>query len=313
MLAERFINDDEILAYRSPKNLLNPWQPYAFFNELERTASGSIESVATLFLTNQECPFRCVMCDLWKNTLDERVPLGAIPAQIDFALQRLAPATHIKLYNSANFFDPHAIPREDWAEIARRVKAYRTVIVENHPRLCSNDCLIFRDLIETQLEVALGLETTHPETLKKLNKHTSVADFVRATALLHQAGIATRAFILLRPPFVSEEEGLEWACRSLEFAFEQGVGTCSIIPTRGGNGILEQLAKEGQFSPPRLESLEAVMKYGLSLNQGRVFVDIWDLERFDPCQTCGPARRARLAQMNLTQEITPQIECPLCG
>ena len=35
---------------------------------------------AVVFLTNRECPFRCVMCDLWMNTLDETVPRGAIAA-----------------------------------------------------------------------------------------------------------------------------------------------------------------------------------------------------------------------------------------
>ena len=94
--------------------------------------------MATLFLTNRECPFRCLMCDLWKHTLEETVPVGAIPAQIDFALERLPPAKHIKLYNSGNFFDPQAIPREDYAEIARRVRSFDTLIVENHPRLCGD-------------------------------------------------------------------------------------------------------------------------------------------------------------------------------
>ena len=88
------ITDADILAARPPKQRLDPWQPYAFLVEPERTASGVIEDVATIFLTNKECPFRCTMCDLWKYTLDERVPLGAIPAQIDHALERLPAAKH---------------------------------------------------------------------------------------------------------------------------------------------------------------------------------------------------------------------------
>ncbi len=72
--------------------------------------SGRIENVATLFLTNRECPFPCVMCDLWKNTLTESVQPGDIPGQILFALRELAPADSIKLYNSGNFFDPQSYP-----------------------------------------------------------------------------------------------------------------------------------------------------------------------------------------------------------
>src|SRR5437016_13099926 len=75
------------LDQRGPKNRLDPWRPSAFMVEPERSEAGELVDVATLFLTNRECPYRCLMCDLWKNTLDERVPVGAIPAQIRYALE----------------------------------------------------------------------------------------------------------------------------------------------------------------------------------------------------------------------------------
>ena len=75
----------EILAARGPKNSVDPSRPYAFLVEDERSASGRIEPVATLFLTNRECPFRCLYCDLWKNTTDDTLAPGMIPAQIEFA------------------------------------------------------------------------------------------------------------------------------------------------------------------------------------------------------------------------------------
>ena len=109
--ATRAERDTWILARRPARNSLDPSRPYAFFVEEERSASGEVVPVATVFLTNRECPWRCLMCDLWKNTLAETVPAGAIPAQIDYALQRLPPARQIKLYNSGSFFDTQAIPR----------------------------------------------------------------------------------------------------------------------------------------------------------------------------------------------------------
>src|SRR5262245_15239857 len=139
----------QILAARGPKNAVDPQRPYAYLVEDECSASGEVVPVATLFLTNRECPFRCLMCALWQNTTDETVPVGAIPAQIDFALSQLPPARQIKLYNSGNFFDPQAIPREDFPAIVSRVRGFENVIVENHPRLCGDDCLRFRDLLQT--------------------------------------------------------------------------------------------------------------------------------------------------------------------
>jgi radical SAM enzyme (TIGR01210 family) len=307
------LSDAAILAARPPRNAVSAWAPYHFLVEDERTAAGTIEPVATLFLTNRECLFRCLMCDLWKNTLTKRVPLGAIPAQIDFALARLPPARHIKLYNSGNFFDAQAIPPEDHAAIAARLAGMRTVIVENHPRLCGPVCGEFARRLEGELEVALGLETIHPEVLPRLNKRMTVADFDRASADLAGEGIAVRAFILLRPPFLDEEEGVEWCLRSVEHAFDAGARVCSVIPTRGGNGIMEQLAAEGQYAPPRLRSLELVLETALAWNRGRVFVDLWDAERFATCPSCAAARVARLHEMNFQQRSLPRVDCASCG
>src|SRR6187399_618742 len=84
-----------ILDRRPSRNKLDPERPSAFLLEKERAESGDIESVATIFLTNRECPWRCLMCDLWRNTLVDSVPPGAIPEQVDFALQQLPPARHV--------------------------------------------------------------------------------------------------------------------------------------------------------------------------------------------------------------------------
>ena len=116
---------------------MRPWQ---FLAEEERSSCGEIDLVNTLFLTNRQCPWRCVMCDLWQNTLTETVPVGAIPAQIAYALARLPAARVIKLYNSGSFFDPRAIPVADYPAIARLMAPFERVIVESHPALIGDNC-----------------------------------------------------------------------------------------------------------------------------------------------------------------------------
>jgi uncharacterized Fe-S cluster-containing MiaB family protein len=83
-----------ILARRGSRNAVDPRVPYAYLVEDERTATGEIVPTATIFLTNRECPLRCLMCDLWRNTTTETVPAGAIPGQIDYALERLPSYNH---------------------------------------------------------------------------------------------------------------------------------------------------------------------------------------------------------------------------
>ncbi len=300
-----------IMARRGPKNQLDPSHPYAFLWEEERDAAGEMVPTAIVFLTNRECPYRCLMCDLWQNTLDARVSSGAIAAQIRFALSRLPPARQIKLYNAGSFFDPQAIPPEDYGEIAESIHGFERVIVECHPKLIGDRCLRFRDLLAGQLEVAVGLETVHSGVLERLNKQFTVKDFQKSAAFLQNHALALRVFLLLRPPFLTEAEGVFWANRSLEAAFAAGAAVCCLIPTRPGNGAMESLAASGDYAPPKLCSLETSVQYGLSLNQGRVFADLWDIQKFYSC-ACSSARAARLGEINRTQRLPPPIVCDDC-
>ncbi len=308
------LTDRDVLAARGPKDATDPWRPVTSFIEPERQADGRVLDVATLFLANRECPFRCVYCDLWKHTLDEPTPRGAIPAQIDAAFEKLsaeqlAKARVLKLYNSGNFFDAAAIPSADWLAITERVQRFERVIVENHPLLIDDRALRFRDLIGRQLEVAMGLETVHPDVLPRLNKRMTLADFAKAAQFLTTHDIAVRAFVLLRPPFLNEAEGIEWAIKSVEFAFDVGVNCCAVIPTRSGNGVMNQWQADGWFNEPRLASLELVAEKCLTFPRGRVFADVWDAERFAECRICVAARIKRLQTMNLTQTVLRQVPC----
>lgn len=308
------VSRHDLLAARGPKNSVDPRRPYAFLVEQERSAAGRMEDVATIFLTNKECPFSCVYCDLWKNTTDRPVQPGDIPAQIDFALSRMPPATTIKLYNSGNFFDPQAIPPQDFPAIVERVKSFERVIVESHPSLVSEKCARFRDDLGTELEIAMGLETVHPVVLPRLNKQMTVDDFCRAADFLRRHGIHIRAFILLMPPFMPANEAGHWAVRSVATAVNAGASCSAIIPTRGGNGLMEQFALQGQFSPPTLAMLEDSFATSLALPEfktqsSRIFVDLWDLEKLYTCPECGPLRKERLEQMNHNQQLLPEIAC----
>ena len=301
--ASRRARDAWIVAQRGERETLDPWRPYAYSVEPERAASGEVVDVATIFLTNRECPWRCLMCDLWRHTLTESVPMGAIPTQIDYALGRLPPARHVKLYNAGSYFDPRAIPPQDDVEVARRLTQYEYITVESHPALIADRCWRFQELLAGSLEVAMGLETVHPEALAKLNKGMTLEQFAAAAEALQRHGIALRAFVLLQPPFVPPEEAVRWAVRSLEFAFDCGATACTVIPTRAGNGALDELARAGSFSEPTLDQLEEAVEQGLALGRGRVFADLWDLERFSQGDACFAARRERLEGMNLSQQF----------
>jgi radical SAM enzyme (TIGR01210 family) len=280
----------------------------SWFSEAETDAAGRSRDCLTVLLRNPECPWRCVFCDLWQHT----APRGQASEPIGDQIRRALAETEgqgrdwAKLYNAGSFFDAGAIPSAELPGIAELCRPFARVIVECHPTLVRPAVFAFRDQIRpAQLEVALGLETAHPETLAKLNKGITPDDFARAAGLLRNGDVDIRAFVLVRPPFLEPATGLDWVFRSLEFAFAAGASVISLIPTRLGNGALEALAAAGQFVPPTLAELEAALEFGLRLGRGRVFADLWELDRWAASETNFTARRNRLAEMNRRQVVLP--------
>ena len=305
--------DRWILERRPQRNPLDPYRPYDFLTEEELSHTGERVAVSTVFLTNKECPWRCVMCDLWKNTLAETVPQGAIQHQIAYALARLPHARQVKLYNAGSFFDSKAIPPSDYAGIASEVSAFERVIVESHPALIGERCWRLRDLVSGRLEVAIGLETVHPKAMEKLNKRVTREQFSVATARLRKENVALRVFVLVQPPFIAAEEAQLWTERTIEFAFSCHASAITLIPTRSGNGSIDTLTLSGDFTNPELYSLESALQSGLAMSRGRVFVDLWNIHTLQSCPECSEARHGRLLRMNLSQVIEPSIACARCG
>jgi radical SAM enzyme (TIGR01210 family) len=323
--------DRLVLERRGPRPAHDPWRHQGVVVEDERSADGHPIRMATAFLTGRECPWRCTMCDLWRYTTVEDTPRGAIPQQIAAARAEAeaghAPIEGMKLYNAGSFFDPRAVPEVDYEAIAVALAGLPHIVVESHPALVRDrrgrvdrwlDALAAnREPAgrHATLEVAIGLETVHPDALNRLNKRFTVDGFRRAAAALLDRGIAVRVFLLLSPPFVPEREQDDWLQRSLDVSFASGATVVSLVPTRAGNGAMDELSTLGLFRAPRLADIERSIELALihAGGRGRVFVDLWDLERFAACGQCLASRRQRLHVLNLEQQIAPRLQCQACA
>lgn len=308
--------DRRIRALRAAKLPVDPWNPLDVLVEEERTPDRGLQRTVTIFLAGRECPFTCVFCDLWRQTLDGPTPEGAIPAQLEAALRRVGPVpagAGVKLYNASNFFDPQAVPDSDGPAIVERLTGFARVTVESHPRFVGRRALELDARLEGRLEVAMGLETIHPRALPRLNKRMELEDFDRAAHLLRDAGVGVRAFVLVGAPFVPAAETTEWAVRSVEYALDRGAAVVTLIPARSGNGELEKLEREGEFVPPTLWQLEEALDRSLQMGRGVVLVDLWDVERLVGCKVCGSERVARLERMNVSGLAEAAVACRRCG
>ena len=199
------------------------------------------------------------------------------------------------------------MPPGDDPAIARAVAGVSRLTVESHPRLVGDRTWRFRDRLAPSLEVAMGLETAHPDALARLNKGCTLDDFAAAARALAAHGVGLRVFLLVHPPFVPHDERTPWLLRSIDAAIDAGASVIALIPTRGADraGAMEALAAEGLFAPPSLATLEDAAAQAIrhAAGRARVLADLWDLAAFATCPACLDARRARLLRLNLEQRV----------
>lgn len=256
-----------------------------------------------MLIRGRQCAWRCVHCDLWKHTQADGENGNDVAEQILGPLRKGAGSGRwVKIYNAGSLFDRAAVPSSVVAQAAPLLRGFEKVIVESHPAFVGDAVWRFRDAIgPARLQIAMGLETAHPQALLALNKGFSVEEFGVAAERLRVNGVELRSFLLVRPPFLDRQTGLNWVKRSIDFSFNVGAAVVSLILTRLGNGALDALEKSGLFAPPRLAELEDSLAFGLSLNQGIVLADLWGLERLKDTEPDLDGMLKRLAQMNSEQ------------
>ena len=309
--------DRRIRALRPPKRAVDPYTAHGSLLEEERRPDGRAERALTVFLAGAECPFTCSFCDLWQWTLDGPTPPGALATQLERVLSTLdGPVPQrLKLYTASNFFDRRAVPREDYATLARLAEPFEAVTVESHASTIGEATLEFAGMLGARrsLEVAVGLETIHPRAMAQLNKRLDLAKFDAAARFLADAAIDLRVFVLLGAPHVPADESVEWTVRTVAHAVGHGAAVASIIPVRGGNGEMERLRALGEFTPPMLSQLEAALDASLALGGTVVTADLWDVEGLPACGVCRTRRIERMGRLNVSGRREAAVACDACG
>ena len=205
----------------------------------------------------------------------------------------------MKLYNAGSFFDPRAVPEADYDAVAAALAGLSRVIVESHPALVGARVDRLLDCARAasrggrpaaQLEVAMGLETAHPDALDRLNKRFTLERLRdgrgRARAPRRRAA---RVPARSRRRSSRRTSRTTWLLRSIDAAFACGASVVSLVPTRPGNGAMEALAALGDVQRRRRSTTSSAASRWRSTTRsgrGRVFVDLWDLERFAGCPHC---------------------------
>ena len=207
----------------------------------------------------------CSMCGYAKDTLGRSATAEELSRQRDRIRQAYRGQPYVKFYTSGSFLDDREVDAESRAALLGSFSGTaRRILFETLPEFATPERLApLREAFDGEIEVALGLESTQPEVLGRLiNKGAPPSEYLQAADRIRALGFRTKGYLLLKPPYLTEEESVADVLTSIDRARDH-FDTLSVNPVHIQNGtVVEWLFRRGRYRPPWLWSLTEVLAEG---------------------------------------------------
>ncbi|MDS0294111.1 archaeosine biosynthesis radical SAM protein RaSEA [Halogeometricum luteum] len=250
----------------------DPHEPTRVWLDEDNTPDGVKQSL-TIILNTGGCRWAraggCTMCGYVAESVEGgSVAHEALMDQIQVCLDHEAEnsdeeADLIKIYTSGSFLDEREVGAETRRAIAETFGDRERIVVESLPDFVERERL--EDFTSQGLEtdVAVGLETATDRVRHDcVNKYFDFSDFEDACAEAGAVGAGVKAYLLMKPPFLSESEAVE----DMESSIRRCAGvehchTVSMNPTNVQRyTMVDELYFQGGYRPPWLWSVAEVLE-----------------------------------------------------
>lgn len=237
---------------------------------VEREAIGAEEvSAFVLILRTRGCYWAdekgCSMCGYAKDTLGRSATPEELAEQLAHAVARYRGEPYVKVYTSGSFLDDREVdPESRRALVAAFSGTARRLLFETLPEFAVAGHLEpLRSAFEGEIEVALGLESTNPTVLGRyVHKNAPPSDYLAAGDRVRALGLRAKAYLLLKPPYLTESESIRDVVRSVGEAAPH-FDALSVNPVHIQNGtVVEWLFRRGRYRPPWLWSVVESLRDG---------------------------------------------------
>jgi radical SAM enzyme (TIGR01210 family) len=250
----------------------DPREPTRVWLDEDNTPDGVYQSL-TIILNTGGCRWAraggCTMCGYVAESVEGgSVPHEDLMAQVEKCLDHEEENADeesglIKIYTSGSFLDEREVPAETRQAIAETFAARDRIVVESLPDFVEREKI--RDFTEQGLEtdVAIGLETATDRVRRDcVNKYFEFSEFERACEHARDCDAGVKAYLLMKPAFLSEPEAVEDMKSSVrKCAAVDGCHTVSMNPTNvQRHTMVEDLYHDGGYRPPWLWSVAEVLQ-----------------------------------------------------
>ncbi len=259
-----------------PTAIYNTTEVPVSTNIREEFFEGKFYSRAVMYLLTNGCEWAlkgangCTMCGhLVKQTRrDEQISDEDLISQFrkEFALVDFVENPFLNLYNNGSFLNKREISayaRNEILKIISSNKDIKMLVLETRPEfVCEDDIIEIKELLpDIHVEVAIGLELFDDYYRAIcINKGFTLSQYDKAAKIITKY-LNLRTYVLLKPPFLTENESIEEACKAIEHAFSMGSRTVSIEGcTVQDHTLVKYLYDLGMYNPPKLWSIIEVIK-----------------------------------------------------
>ncbi len=308
----------------------------------ETVLDGKPAVQASAILTAPGCSWAratggCTFCGFLElSTRGEAVSVEEYERQAEAVVEAVGArgAGEVDLYHSGSFLADDEIPAEARSAILARVAAIpglRRILIEARPADVTREKLapLVALLPHATLEVGIGLETADDSLRERaLKKGFSLEAFERAASALHELGAALLAYVLVKPPDLSEEQAFQDAAGTiatlaalrarLSAPGRPLAARAALQPAFVARGTrLEQEYLAGRYEVPSLWTARDVVLATHHLLP--LQVALWDEGLADGrvakgCSACTPRLREALDGFNATGEVAAleSVACSGC-
>ncbi|WP_440007462.1 archaeosine biosynthesis radical SAM protein RaSEA [Halomicrococcus sp. SG-WS-1] len=248
----------------------DPHEPTRVWIDEDNTPGGVYQSL-TIILNTGGCRWAraggCTMCGYVAESVEGgSVTHEALMNQIDVCLDHERENADeesglVKIYTSGSFLDEREVGAETRRAIAETFGDRERIVVESLPDFVEREKLA--DFTEQGLDtdVAIGLETATDRVRHDcVNKYFDFEEFVAASEAADEAGAGVKAYLLMKPPFLSESEAIEDMKSSVRRCAEHA-HTVSMNPTNVQRyTMVDELYFRDGYRPPWLWSVAEVLE-----------------------------------------------------
>ena len=252
------------------------WKEPADWVVKDSNIKGKPARTLSITLTPTGCAWAheggCTMCGEYEgSTKGDIVEPQFHIAQFASAISKYVPKykpSWLRIYQEGNYANQkeiHKFAQSTILQLASLINGIERITIESMAKYLSESRIEYlKNSISgtTELEIGMGFEAKNDVVRNVcVNKGENINVFKEALKLLKKFGVLSVAYVILKPPFLTEKESIDEAIETINFADQIGFDAVSLEPVSiHAYSLVHALNSAGLYKTPWLWSVLEVAK-----------------------------------------------------